>query len=121
MIKWVFCEVVLLMEAYLRPVYLCPLSWRSCKQKRALSKARAAELSASPEGEKLQSDSGVFVDSHSLHDNQMSKGGFNTSSLKPNLHPILGEASEGDVLETFRALCNYVFIFGEKTQSSPPT
>ncbi|XP_011603990.1 tumor necrosis factor receptor superfamily member 16 [Takifugu rubripes] len=55
-------------------IYVGYKCWRSCKQKRALSKARAAELSASPEGEKLQSDSGVFVDSHSLHDNQTSKG-----------------------------------------------
>lgn len=50
------------------------LSYRSCKQKQALSKARAAELGMSPEGEKLQSDSGVFLDSHSLQDNQPSKG-----------------------------------------------
>lgn len=49
-------------------------SWRSCKQKKALSKARAAELGTSPEGEKLQSDSGVFLDSYSLQDNQPSKG-----------------------------------------------
>lgn len=77
-----FCKVILLIVAYLRAVFFCLLSWRSCKQKRALSKARAAELSASPEGEKLQSDSGVFVDSHSLHDNQTSKGEFDTSSLK---------------------------------------
>lgn len=83
--KWVLEKLSPLAEAYLRRGFLCLLSWRSCKQKRALSKARAAELSASPEGEKLQSDSGVFVDSHSLHDNQTSKGEFHTSSLKPDL------------------------------------
>ncbi|KAK5862380.1 hypothetical protein PBY51_017783 [Eleginops maclovinus] len=55
-------------------VYVAYKCWRSCKQKRALSKARAAELGASPEGEKLQSDSGVFLDSHSIQDNQPSKG-----------------------------------------------
>ncbi|XP_032373679.1 death domain-containing membrane protein NRADD [Etheostoma spectabile] len=55
-------------------IYVAYKCWRSCKQKRALSKARAAELGASPEGEKLQSDSGVFLDSHSLQDNQPSKG-----------------------------------------------
>ncbi|XP_074509915.1 tumor necrosis factor receptor superfamily member 16 [Sebastes fasciatus] len=55
-------------------LYVAYKCWRSCKQKRALSKARAAELGASPEGEKLQSDSGVFLDSHSLQDNQPSKG-----------------------------------------------
>lgn len=55
-------------------IYVAYKCWRSCKQKKALSKARAAELGASPEGEKLQSDSGVFLDSHSLPDNQPSKG-----------------------------------------------
>ncbi|XP_077455883.1 tumor necrosis factor receptor superfamily member 16 [Stigmatopora argus] len=55
-------------------VYVAYKCWRSCKQKKALSKARAAELGASPEGEKLQSDSGVFLDSQSLQDNQPSKG-----------------------------------------------
>lgn len=55
-------------------VYVAYKCWRSCKQKKALSKARAAELGTSPEGEKLQSDSGVFLDSHSLQDNQPSKG-----------------------------------------------
>lgn len=51
-----------------------PPSWTSCKQKKALSKARAAELGTSPEGEKLHSDSGVFLDSHSLQDTQPAKG-----------------------------------------------
>lgn len=120
MIKWVLCKVVLLMEVNLRPVFLCPLSWRSCKQKRALSKARAAELSASPEGEKLQSDSGVFVDSHSLHDNQTSKGGFNTSSLKPNLHPIRARPQKESCWRPLR-LCVIMFSFLERKQSSPPT
>ncbi|XP_049901699.1 tumor necrosis factor receptor superfamily member 16 [Epinephelus moara] len=55
-------------------LYVAYKCWRSCKQKKALSKARAAELGASPEGEKLQSDSGVFLDSQSLQDNQPSKG-----------------------------------------------
>ncbi|XP_074540024.1 tumor necrosis factor receptor superfamily member 16 [Halichoeres trimaculatus] len=55
-------------------LYVAYKCWRTCKQKKALSKARAAELGASPEGEKLQSDSGVFLDSHSLQDNQPSKG-----------------------------------------------
>ncbi|XP_028986023.1 tumor necrosis factor receptor superfamily member 16 [Betta splendens] len=55
-------------------VYVAYKCWRSCKQKKALSKARATELGTSLEGEKLQSDSGVFLDSHSLQDNQTSKG-----------------------------------------------
>ncbi|KAM4735515.1 tumor necrosis factor receptor superfamily member 16 [Anableps anableps] len=55
-------------------VYVAYKCWKSCKQKKALSKARVAELATSPEGEKLQSDSGVFLDSYSLQDNQPSKG-----------------------------------------------
>ncbi|KAM6909903.1 tumor necrosis factor receptor superfamily member 16 [Xenentodon cancila] len=55
-------------------LYVAYKCWRSCKQKRALSKARAAELGTSQEGEKLQSDSGVFLDSYSIQDNQPSKG-----------------------------------------------
>lgn len=55
-------------------VYVAYKCWRSCKQKKALSKARAAEMGTSPEGEKLQSDSGVFLDSYSVLDNQPSKG-----------------------------------------------
>uniref|UniRef100_K7GGQ9 TNFR-Cys domain-containing protein n=1 Tax=Pelodiscus sinensis TaxID=13735 RepID=K7GGQ9_PELSI len=42
--------------------------WPSCKQKQQLAKARAGELGASPEGEKLHSDSGVFLDTHSLQE-----------------------------------------------------
>ncbi|XP_037532264.1 tumor necrosis factor receptor superfamily member 16 [Nematolebias whitei] len=55
-------------------IYVAYKCWQSCKQKRALSKAHAAELGTSPEGEKLQSDSGVFLDSYSLQDNQLNKG-----------------------------------------------
>ncbi|XP_028280784.1 tumor necrosis factor receptor superfamily member 16 [Parambassis ranga] len=55
-------------------LYVAYKCWRSCKQKKALSKARAAELGTPPEGEKLQSDSGVFLDTYSLQDNQPSKG-----------------------------------------------
>ncbi|XP_035020451.1 tumor necrosis factor receptor superfamily member 16 isoform X1 [Hippoglossus stenolepis] len=61
-------------------IYVAYKCWRSCKQKKALSKARAAELGSSPEGEKLQSDSGVFLDSHSLQDNQLSKAGAKIES-----------------------------------------
>lgn len=76
------------------------LSWRSCKQKKALSKARAAELGASPEGEKLQSDSGVFLDSQSLQDNQASKGVVHTSSFKLPLGTkmkLLRQEGEGNL------------------------
>nr|XP_006114483.1 tumor necrosis factor receptor superfamily member 16-like [Pelodiscus sinensis] len=49
--------------------------WPSCKQKQQLAKARAGELGASPEGEKLHSDSGVFLDTHSLQEHHaLNKG-----------------------------------------------
>ncbi|XP_038664849.1 tumor necrosis factor receptor superfamily member 16 [Scyliorhinus canicula] len=54
-------------------IYVTVKCWNTCKQKKQLAKARASELDAGPEGEKLHSDSGVFVDTHSLHEPQLSK------------------------------------------------
>uniref|UniRef100_UPI00398F304A tumor necrosis factor receptor superfamily member 16 n=1 Tax=Pristiophorus japonicus TaxID=55135 RepID=UPI00398F304A len=54
-------------------IYVTVKCWNTCKQKKQLAKARASELEAGPEGEKLHSDSGVFVDTHSLHEPQLSK------------------------------------------------
>uniref|UniRef100_A0A8B9EKC0 Tumor necrosis factor receptor superfamily member 16 n=1 Tax=Anser cygnoides TaxID=8845 RepID=A0A8B9EKC0_ANSCY len=42
--------------------------WHTCRQKQQLAKARAGELGTAPEGEKLHSDSGVFLDTHSLQE-----------------------------------------------------
>ncbi|KAF7708448.1 tumor necrosis factor receptor superfamily member 16 [Silurus meridionalis] len=55
-------------------IYVAYKCWKSFQQKRALGKARAAELNNVVEGEKLHSDSGVFLDSHSLQESQPSKG-----------------------------------------------
>lgn len=50
-------------------------SWHTCRQKQQLAKARAGDLGTSPEGEKLHSDSGVFLDTHSLQEpHQPGKG-----------------------------------------------
>ncbi|XP_078072033.1 tumor necrosis factor receptor superfamily member 16-like [Mustelus asterias] len=54
-------------------IYVTVKCWNTCKQKKQLAKARASELDVGPEGEKLHSDSGVFVDTHSLHEPQLSK------------------------------------------------
>ncbi|KAM8967193.1 tumor necrosis factor receptor superfamily member 16-like [Pelodytes ibericus] len=52
--------------------YVAFKCYTTCKQKKQLAKAR--ELATSGEGEKLHSDSGVFLDTHSLQDqNQLSK------------------------------------------------
>ncbi|KAK3571838.1 hypothetical protein QTP86_020466 [Hemibagrus guttatus] len=55
-------------------IYVAYKCWKSFQQKAALGKARAAELNNVVEGEKLHSDSGVFLDSHSLQESQPSKG-----------------------------------------------
>lgn len=85
-------------------VYVAYKCWKSCKQKKALSKARVAELAASPEGEKLQSDSGVFLDTYSLQDNQPSKGTKRDSKhdnrLYINLPPHKQEEVERLLQET---------------------
>ncbi|XP_074747146.1 death domain-containing membrane protein NRADD-like [Strix uralensis] len=48
--------------------YVAFKCWHTCRQKQQLAKARAGDLGTSPEGEKLHSDSGVFLDTHSLQD-----------------------------------------------------
>ncbi|KAM6141764.1 death domain-containing membrane protein NRADD-like [Phoenicopterus ruber ruber] len=48
--------------------YVAFKCWHTCRQKRQLAKARAGDSVASPEGEKLHSDSGVFLDTPSLQE-----------------------------------------------------
>ncbi|MFT7805428.1 tumor necrosis factor receptor superfamily member 16-like isoform X2 [Arapaima gigas] len=54
-------------------LYVAYKCWMSCKQKRALAKARS-DVTTVPDGDKLHSDSGVFLDSHSLQDGHLNKG-----------------------------------------------
>lgn len=61
------------------------ISWKSFQQKAALGKARAAELNNVVEGEKLHSDSGVFLDSHSLQESQPGKGKHSSLRSLPHL------------------------------------
>lgn len=44
--------------------------WSSCKQNKQAANNRPVNQTPSPEGEKLHSDSGISVDSQSLHDQQ---------------------------------------------------
>jgi len=85
-------------------LYVAYKCWRSCQQKQALGKARAAELNNAPEGEKLHSDSGVFLDSHSLQDTQPSKGSKRDSKqdlrLYVNLPPHRKEEVERALAES---------------------
>lgn len=67
-------------------VYVAYKCWKSFQQKKALGKARAGELNNVAEGEKLHSDSGVFLDSHSLQDSQPSKGSKRDSKQDTRLY-----------------------------------
>ncbi|XP_067835014.1 tumor necrosis factor receptor superfamily member 16-like [Heptranchias perlo] len=75
-------------------IYVTVKCWNTCKQKKQLAKARAGELNAGPEGEKLHSDSGVFVDTHSLHEPQLSKAARVDTPLYSKLPPQKREEVE---------------------------
>lgn len=47
-----------------------PCRWNNCKQNKQGANNRPVNQTPSPEGEKLHSDSGISVDSQSLHDQQ---------------------------------------------------
>lgn len=66
-------------------IYVTVKCWSTCKQKQQLAKARAGELDGGGEGEKLHSDSGVFVDTHSLHEPQTAKA----ARIDPGLYSKL--------------------------------
>ncbi|XP_052433604.1 tumor necrosis factor receptor superfamily member 16 [Carassius gibelio] len=83
--------------------YVAYKCWKSCQQKQALVKARADEMNTVREGEKLHSDSGVFLDSHSLQESQPCKGSKRDSKqdtrLYVNLPPHRQEEVEGLLAE----------------------
>ncbi|KAM9287875.1 death domain-containing membrane protein NRADD-like [Cariama cristata] len=65
--------------------YVAFKCWHTCRQKQQLAKARAGDLGTSPEGEKLQSDSGVFLDTPNLQEpHQAGK------APHPEGHPLSG-------------------------------
>ncbi|XP_029429752.1 tumor necrosis factor receptor superfamily member 16 [Rhinatrema bivittatum] len=87
--------------------------WNSCKQNKPRANNRPVNQTPSPEGEKLHSDSGISVDSQSLHDQQPQtqpqmqalKGG---TQLYTNLSPTKQEEVEkllnGSMEDTWRNL-----------------
>ncbi|XP_075070274.1 tumor necrosis factor receptor superfamily member 16-like [Mixophyes fleayi] len=82
--------------------YVAFKCWSTCKQKKLLTKTRAGELAASGEGEKLHSDSGVFLDTHSLQEqNQLNKAKLEPK-LYSNLPPHKQEEVEGLLADTSR-------------------
>ncbi|TRY84948.1 hypothetical protein DNTS_019026 [Danionella cerebrum] len=84
-------------------LYVAYKCWRTFQQKQALIKARVGELNNVGEGEKLHSDSGVFLDSHILQESQTSKGSKRDSKqdarLYINLPPHRQEEVEGLLAE----------------------
>ncbi|KAK7157450.1 hypothetical protein R3I93_008819 [Phoxinus phoxinus] len=84
-------------------LYVAYKCWKSCQQKQALVKARVGELNNAGEGEKLHSDSGVFLDCQSLQESQPSKGSKRDSKqdtrLYVNLPPHRQEEVEGLLTE----------------------
>lgn len=78
------------------------ISWKSFQQKAALGKARAAELNNVVEGEKLHSDSGVFLDSHSLQENQPSKGKHSRLRSLARLHMLYNGTTDMSRQDTER-------------------
>lgn len=63
----VYCSILAAVVVGLL-AYVAFKCWHTCRQKQQLAKARAGELGTAPEGEKLHSDSGVFLDTHSLQE-----------------------------------------------------
>ncbi|XP_009999339.1 PREDICTED: tumor necrosis factor receptor superfamily member 16, partial [Chaetura pelagica] len=55
---------------WLSPPLCSPCRWNSCKQNKQGANNRPVNQTPSPEGEKLHSDSGISVDSQSLHGQQ---------------------------------------------------
>uniref|UniRef100_A0A8C3BES7 TNR16 factor n=1 Tax=Cairina moschata TaxID=8855 RepID=A0A8C3BES7_CAIMO len=73
----VYCSILAAVVVGLL-AYVAFKCWHTCRQKQQLAKARAGELGTAPEGEKLHSDSGVFLDTHSLQDVRGTKTGSGT-------------------------------------------
>ncbi|KAM4688418.1 tumor necrosis factor receptor superfamily member 16-like [Discoglossus pictus] len=82
--------------------YVAFKCYSTCKQKKQLAKARAGELATAGEGEKLHSDSGVFLDTHSLQEqNHLSKVKIEPK-LYVNLPPHKQEEVERLLMDTSR-------------------
>ncbi|XP_054847563.1 tumor necrosis factor receptor superfamily member 16-like [Eublepharis macularius] len=109
----VYCSILAAVVVGLL-AYVAFKCWSTCKQKQQLAKARAGELATSPEGEKLHSDSGVFLDTHSLQEHHpLNKAHKAEPRLYANLPPHKQEEVE-QLLETphhgkdWRCLANHL-------------
>ncbi|XP_062993857.1 tumor necrosis factor receptor superfamily member 16 [Elgaria multicarinata webbii] len=66
--------------------YIAFKRWNSCKQNKQGANNRPVNQTPSPEGEKLHSDSGISVDSQSLHDQQPQTQTASMQGLKGDGH-----------------------------------
>ncbi|XP_030873344.1 tumor necrosis factor receptor superfamily member 16 [Leptonychotes weddellii] len=79
----VYCSILAAVVVGL-VAYIAFKRWNSCKQNKQGANSRPANQTPPPEGEKLHSDSGISVDSQSLHDQQ------------PHTQTAAGQALKGD-------------------------
>ncbi|XP_066485086.1 tumor necrosis factor receptor superfamily member 16-like [Tiliqua scincoides] len=109
----VYCSILAAVVVGLL-AYVAFKCWSTCRQKQQLAKARVGELATSPEGEKLHSDSGVFLDTHSLQEHHpLNKVHKLEARLYMNLSPHKQEEVE-QLLESpghgkdWRSLANHL-------------
>lgn len=79
----VYCSILAAVVVGL-VAYIAFKRWNSCKQNKQGADSRPVNQTPPPEGEKLHSDSGISVDSQSLHDQQ------------PHTQTASGQALKGD-------------------------
>ncbi|XP_070586292.1 tumor necrosis factor receptor superfamily member 16 [Erythrolamprus reginae] len=109
----VYCSILAAVVVGL-VAYIAFKRWNSCKQNKQGANNRPVNQTPSPEGEKLHSDSGISVDSQSLHDQQPPtqtaslqglKGDGNLyTSLPPNKREEVEKLLNGSTEETWRHL-----------------
>uniref|UniRef100_A0A8C6XI44 Nerve growth factor receptor n=1 Tax=Naja naja TaxID=35670 RepID=A0A8C6XI44_NAJNA len=109
----VYCSILAAVVVGL-VAYIAFKRWNSCKQNKQGANKRPVNQMPSPEGEKLHSDSGISVDSQSLHDQQPPtqtaslqglKGDGNLyTSLPPNKREEVEKLLNGSTEETWRHL-----------------
>ncbi|XP_056368079.1 tumor necrosis factor receptor superfamily member 16 [Oenanthe melanoleuca] len=82
----VYCSILAAVVVGL-VAYIAFKRWNSCKQNKPGANTRPANQTPSPEGEKLHSDSGISVDSQSLHEQQPPGPGGQGTAPKPEASP----------------------------------
>ncbi|RMB94792.1 hypothetical protein DUI87_28771 [Hirundo rustica rustica] len=95
----VYCSILAAVVVGL-VAYIAFKRWNSCKQNKQGANNRPVNQTPSPEGEKLHSDSGISVDSQSLHDQQPPGQGTQGTAPKADATPYAAlPASKRDEVE----------------------